>query len=137
MKTISKYKIIYADTDKMQVVYHARYFEIYERARTDFMEKFGISNIELESDGYLVPLMESGIKYIRAAKYGDISETHTTIEFPSPLKMKFNYKIFVDGILINEGFTIHTFTDEKLKPVRPPKRINEIKMRFKEDGKRD
>jgi len=37
-----RYRVIYADTDAMGIVYHARYLEMAERARNYAMEKAGI-----------------------------------------------------------------------------------------------
>jgi acyl-CoA thioester hydrolase len=38
-----KYRVLYADTDAMGVMYYANYLRIYEAARADFMRKLGFS----------------------------------------------------------------------------------------------
>lgn len=42
------YKVVYADTDAMGVVYHGRYLDIAERSRTDFILSAGIDLAKVE-----------------------------------------------------------------------------------------
>lgn len=44
------YRVIYADTDAMGVVYHARYLEMAERARNHALEKAGLKIRSLTDD---------------------------------------------------------------------------------------
>jgi acyl-CoA thioester hydrolase len=43
-----RYRVVYADTDAMGVVYHARYLDIAERSRTEFIATAGIDLGEVE-----------------------------------------------------------------------------------------
>ena len=38
-----KYRVLYADTDAMGVMYYANYLRVYEAARGEFMRKLGFS----------------------------------------------------------------------------------------------
>ena len=39
----TQYRVPYADTDKMGVVYYANYLEYFERGRTEMMRDAGLS----------------------------------------------------------------------------------------------
>lgn len=42
-------RVRYADTDQMQVVYHAKYIEYFEVGRTDAMRSLGITYKDVET----------------------------------------------------------------------------------------
>ena len=52
----------YAETDMMGIVHHSRYYPWFEVARTDFIKSTGISYSEMEQQGILLPLTETGAK---------------------------------------------------------------------------
>lgn len=45
-----RFKVVYADTDAMGVVYHGRYLDIAERSRTEFIASAGIDLAKVEAD---------------------------------------------------------------------------------------
>ena len=51
MKHESTYRVPYADTDQMKVVYYANYFIYFERSRTDMLRDLGLSYREMEERG--------------------------------------------------------------------------------------
>ena len=48
-----KYRVIYRDTDKMGVVYHANYIALYEIARNEMFRGLGIPYTDLEKMGVM------------------------------------------------------------------------------------
>lgn len=111
----------------MGVVYNGNYLAFFETGRTELMRNFGLPYVEVESAGYLLPLIDSYVKYINPAKYDDILHIKASLEMESLAKIKFNYNIFTSSSTIAEGFTRHTFVDAKtMKPVRPPKIFTDI-----------
>jgi acyl-CoA thioester hydrolase len=43
----TQYRVCYADTDQMGVVYYANYFMLFERARTELLRLNGLSFVSL------------------------------------------------------------------------------------------
>ncbi|MCX6147653.1 MAG: thioesterase family protein [Candidatus Kapabacteria bacterium] len=124
---ITQFRVRYADTDKMGVVYNGNYLSFFETGRTELMRNFGLPYVEVENAGYLLPLIDSYVKYLNPAKYDDILQIKATLEMESPAKIKFIYNIFTSTSTIAEGFTRHTFVDSNtMKPVRPPKIFTDI-----------
>ncbi len=67
------YRVSYADTDRMDRVYYANYFEICERARTEFLRSVGhpYSAIE-EEEGCFFPVRNCQARYRGYAVYDDL-----------------------------------------------------------------
>ena len=72
MKHESTYRVPYADTDQMQVVYYANYFVYFERSRTDMLRDLGVSYREMEERGFILPVAEAHCKYKNPARYDDL-----------------------------------------------------------------
>lgn len=117
-------RVRYADTDKMQFVYNGKYLEYFEVGRTELFRTLGFPYKKIESEGYQLPLVEAGIKYLLPATYDDLLEIEARVEelnVPRP-KVLYVIKNSETGKIIAEGFTTHVFikSDTK-KAVRPPK----------------
>ncbi|MFC2133294.1 acyl-CoA thioesterase [Bacteroidota bacterium] len=117
-------RVRYADTDKMQFVYNGKYFEYFEVGRTELLRSAGLAYSTVESEGYQLPLIEAGIKFLQPAYYDDMIEIEAFINDINTPKVHIQYIIRrqnTDEILA-EGFTTHIFINiDTKKATRPPK----------------
>ena len=74
------YRVPYADTDQMGVVYYANYLEYFERSRTEMLREAGLSYSEMEKMGYFLPVSEAYCKYSGSARYDDLLTFRSCIE---------------------------------------------------------
>ena len=75
-----KVKVYYEDTDAGGVVYYANYLKFLERARTEMINSFGLSNNKLLSNHKTAIIVKScDIKYIKTAKLEDKIKIHSSI----------------------------------------------------------
>ncbi|MGG5461798.1 acyl-CoA thioesterase [Clostridium sp. B9] len=113
MKSKTRLKVRYAETDAMQVVHHASYYVYFECAREDFIKQFGIEYKDMEDMGIMMPLVETQCKYIDAARYGDNLIIETEYEILSPIKVGLKYSVIRedDNKLLAIGKTMQTFVD--------------------------
>lgn len=113
-------RVRYADTDQMGIAHHARYYEWFESARTDLIRTIGISYRELEEKGFMLPVLETGCRYLQPVHYDDLLAIQCAIVFHTRLKLKISYRLYVEGdpILRSEGFTLHCFMNGEGRPVR-------------------
>ncbi|MEO6693641.1 MAG: thioesterase family protein [Ignavibacteria bacterium] len=132
MQAETEYRVLYAHTDKMGVVNNVRYFEYFEAGRNDFLRKLGYPYTELEKENYGLPVIEAHAKFISGAKYDDIIIIKTRLEQVPSVRLRIDYEIECNKIIIVTGFTIHAFVDmKKMKPVRPPlKFIETVRLKF-------
>jgi len=117
----TQFRVRYADTDKMGVVYNGNYFAFFESGRTELMRHFGLPYTKVEEHGYMLPLVDCYVKYINSAKFDDVLDINAELEYENSAILKFNYKIYCEDKLISEGYTKHVFVNSSnMKPVRPP-----------------
>lgn len=65
-------RVYFEDTDAGGVVYHSRYLNFFERARTEMLRALGVSQTELrEQHGYIWVVHEMNVKFRKAAKLDD------------------------------------------------------------------
>lgn len=121
---ITEIRVRYADTDKMQFVYNGKYLEYFEVGRTELFRSIGFPYRMIESNGYQLPLIEAGLKYLIPATYDDLLTIQATVRelYVARPKVEYVIKRKETGELIAEGFTSHVFIREDTKKaVRPPK----------------
>ena len=120
-------RVRYAETDQMQVVYHANYFIWFEVARTDLLRTLGWSYREMELSGVSLPVIEAHCEYARPARYDDEIEIRTTGRLLSPVRMEFNYEVRLttDATVAATGRTTHASVDQSGRPCRMPERVRE------------
>ncbi|MEZ0328191.1 MAG: thioesterase family protein [Dissulfuribacterales bacterium] len=117
-----QYRVIYGDTDKAGVVYHANYLRLFEMGRTEYMRaSLGLSYAELEREGIVMPVTELFIRYKAPAHYDDLLTIVTSIGDMQRFSISFNYEIHraEDARLLVKGMTKHAAIDidGRLRPV--------------------
>lgn len=91
---IFPFTIAYADTDAEGIVYHARYLEIAERARMNWLR----GRVAVDGDiGFVV--RELNIKYLQPLKVGDEFVVETQMTDVGAASVKVEQKFVKDGII--------------------------------------
>ena len=120
----------YAETDMMGVVYHGSYLPWFEIGRTTLLKENGLSYKDLEAAGYLLPVLEVAVKYLKPALYDDVVTIITTLAEKPVLRIHLSYEVRRGEELLATGQSVHAFVDRDGRPVRPPpyftKRMNEL-----------
>jgi acyl-CoA thioester hydrolase len=89
-----EFRVRYAETDQMGVVYHTNYLVWCEMGRTDFIRTCGKSYAELERAGIGLAVSELSVRYHAAAKYDDMIRVRTTLADVKSRLITFDYVIF-------------------------------------------
>jgi acyl-CoA thioester hydrolase len=115
-------RVRYAETDRMGYSYYGNYPTYYEVGRTEFIRELGLSYKQLEDDGYLLPIVNMSIKYIKPALYDDLLTVRTYYKKFHTIKVEFEYEIINQNHeLINTGQTLLAFVNSKTrKPTQAP-----------------
>lgn len=131
-KTPVRIRTIYADTDAMGIVYHTNYIRWFEIGRTELFRDLGILYAEVEKAGYNLPLTQVFCHYLLPARYDDIVEVETDIEYLKRASIKFSYLIWDEKRrnLITEGYSVHACTDNRGKIIRIPLLITDKIRQF-------
>ncbi len=113
MKELSEeieYRVLYADTDAMGVMYYANYLRIYEAGRGSLMRKIGFSFSKMEELGIVCPAINVNIEYLRFVKFDQNIKVRTTINKLPAAKLEFVQEIFdknnnlLNRAIVNLGF---------------------------------
>lgn len=130
----TKIRVRYGETDKMGYVYYGNYPLYYEVGRTELMRNFGFSYDKIEKMGIILPVKTLDVKYHKAAMYDDLLTIKTTIKELPGIRITFYYEVLNENQeLLNEGFTMLIFVDEKTRRPRkaPDELIKKLETYFK------
>lgn len=116
----SQIHVRYAETDMMGIVYHGNYLTWFEVGRTQLLRECGVVYRDLEAQGYLLPVVEVGARYLRPALYDDDITVVTTLAERPLLRIRLDYEVKRGDELLVTGFTVHGFINLQGEPVRPP-----------------
>ena len=123
-----EFRIAYADTDRMGVVYYGNYLTLFERGRTEMLRSKGFRYRDLEEKlGVFLPAMEASCEYLAPARYDDLIRIRTWVEELGGAHVVFRHEI-VDaetGSLRARGRTKHPFVNKDWRPVRVPPLIKD------------
>ncbi len=123
-----KIKVYYEDTDAGGVVYHANYLRYFERARTEFLAKGGVSIAELHRRGRFFTVVHVDIKYRRPAFLGDVLEVTTEMEEVRQASMTARQQVIKDGTVIAEAHVTVACVNEDGRPQRLPEEMRKLAL---------
>ena len=116
-------RVRYSETDQMGTFYNSRALEWFECGRTEWMRnRFGLSYAEIEARGIYLPLVEARLEFRGGARYDDLLAVSTSADLAGRARLRFDVQIHNQstGKPVVRGYTIHAFTDDTHKPIRPP-----------------
>jgi acyl-CoA thioester hydrolase len=124
---VINFRVRYAETDKMGVVYHGNYAQYFEMGRVEWLRNIGVSYKSMEENGVMLPVVSLTMNYKKPAFYDDLLRIQTEFVAQTSVKILFNYQIFNEK---NELLTIASstlvFVDMKTgRPMAPPSYITE------------
>jgi len=123
--TISHIRVRYAETDRMEVVYHSNYLVWFETARILMLDEIGIPYRDIEASGLYIPVLSANIEYKSPAYFDDRLEVHLTMREKPRARFKMHYEIVREETLLATGTTSHAFMDKNGKGLRPPEEFIE------------
>jgi acyl-CoA thioester hydrolase len=88
-----EFRVRYAETDQMGVVYHANYLVWCEMGRTDFIRRRGMSYADMERAGTLLAVSDVQARFHSAARYEELVRVRTTLAEIQSRLIVFDYLI--------------------------------------------
>jgi acyl-CoA thioester hydrolase len=112
-------RTLYADTDRSSVVYHANYLRYFELGRATLMRDAAYPYREVEDDGYVYPIIETGLTFYQPLYYDDPMWIHTRPSELERVRLKFEYVVThaETRLLICKGFTRHCALNASGRPI--------------------
>ena len=88
-----EFRVRYAETDQMGVVYHSHYLVWCEIGRTDFIRGLGTSYADMERAGIRLAVADASLRYHAAARYDDVIRVETSLADVRSRAITFDYLI--------------------------------------------
>lgn len=115
----TQFRVRYAETDQMNVVYYGNYAQYFEVGRAESIRGLGITYKQLEEFGIIMPVVEMQVKYLRSAHYDDLLTIKTTLkELPTDHKIEFHQEVYNEAEkLLTIGKVVLYFMDAATKQI--------------------
>jgi acyl-CoA thioester hydrolase len=127
------FRVRYAETDQMGVVYHANYLVWCEVGRTELMRQHGFPYAVLEAAGTRLAVAEAAVRYARAARYDDPIRVVTRMQAAQSRTVTFAYDIYREGAAALELLATATTKLVAIDLAGTPRRLPEdLLRRFRE-----
>ncbi len=120
------HRVTYADCTLGNHIYHARYLDLLEAARGEFLRALGSTVLEMQKRDCIFPLIEARLRYKYPARYDDLLTIEVWATAVEKIRLNFGHRIVnQNGRLILDAETFHVCTGLDDKPKRLPEELAE------------
>jgi acyl-CoA thioester hydrolase len=124
LKASAIVEVPFHDVDAMNVCWHGHYLKYFEIGRAALLRAFDYDYREMQASGYLWPIVEAHLKYVRPATYGQRIDVRTELlEFENRLKIGYEIVDCATGTRLTKGYTIQVAIEaatQETQFVSPP-----------------
>ena len=135
MKHCYNVRIYYQDTDAGGIVYHSKYLDFAERARSELLVDMGLSNKKLIDEGVAFVLSNASINYKSPAALDDVVRVETTVLELKNASLTMQHKFMVDDkekVVIELKLAV--INPKDLRPIRMPANVKEMFMKYQQES---
>ncbi len=117
-----KTRVYYEHTDAGGVVYHGRYVNFFDQARTEWLRYHGLEQAHMRREtGVLLVVHGINIDYLQPARLDDELQISCAVKSHSAVRVVLNQTIQVNNRLIATAeVTVVSVHDQRFKPMRFP-----------------
>ncbi len=102
------------EVDPLAVVWHGHYVKYFERARTVLMTRLGYGYLEMRDSGYLWPVVDLHIKFVKPAVLQEPLQVRAEIvEYEHRLRVKYAVRRTRTGEVLTRGHTVQVAVDAR------------------------
>jgi acyl-CoA thioester hydrolase len=117
-------EVPFHDVDAMNVAWHGHYVKYFELARCALLRRFDYDYPQMRASGYLWPIVECHLKYVRPARYGQKLRVEASlVEYENRIKIGYEIRDPETGERVTRGHTVQVAIDgatQELLLVSPP-----------------
>jgi acyl-CoA thioester hydrolase len=121
----TRFRVRYAETDQMGVVYYANYLVYMEMGRVELCRARGLRYRDMEEgDAVLLAVAEVQCRYLAPARYDEQIVVRTWVADARRRAIRFGYEIVSgeSGKVLARGETNHIFCGRDMKPKKLPEK---------------
>lgn len=117
-------EVPFHDVDALNVAWHGHYVKYFELARCALLRRFDYDYPQMQVSGYLWPIVECYLKYVRPSSYGQMLRVEATLlEYENRIKIGYLIRDARSGEKLTKGYTVQVAIDgttRALQYVSPP-----------------
>lgn len=123
-RTSAQYRVPFADTDAMGIVYHGHYLRYLELARIAWMDEHDRPYRDFVAAGFHFATTRVEVDYLRPAVFDDVLEVATWVDWVRGASLAMAYEITRAGEPIARAHTEHAFVavGGRPRPLEPEHR---------------
>jgi acyl-CoA thioester hydrolase len=131
----TRFRVRYAETDQMGVVYYANFFIWFEVGRVELLRQLGFDYKQMEiDDGCHIAVVDASCRYKSPARYDDELLLETRVLAMRRSLIKFGYRLLRPeneaATLLAEGETTHVTVDRTMHAMRLPQKYVAVLEQF-------
>ena len=130
----ARVEVLFHDVDAMNVCWHGHYLKYFESSRAAFLRMIDYDYPAMLVSGYLWPVVEAHLKYVRPAHYSQQLDVRATLlEFENRLKIGYEIVDAASGERLTKGYTVQLAVDattRELQFVAPPALIERVRAQW-------
>jgi acyl-CoA thioester hydrolase len=112
-------EIPFFDVDPMAVAWHGHYVKYFEVARCAMLRKIDYDYPKMHESGYMFPVVEIYLKYVNAARYGQVVVAAAEIlEYENRLKIGYRIRDKATGQRLTKGWSVQVAVDAKTRALQ-------------------
>jgi acyl-CoA thioester hydrolase len=105
-------EVPFHDIDLLGIAWHGHYCKYLEIARCAMLDKIGYGYMEMKATGYVWPIVDLSVRYVRPAKFGQrIRVSSELVEWEYRMKIKYRIADAETGEVLAKGHTIQAAVD--------------------------
>ncbi len=125
MTNEARFRVRYAETDKMGVVYHSNFIVWFEIGRVELLRQLGFNyrDMEIEDDCHIA-VVDVRCRYKLPARYDDEIVVRTSLKHVRESLLHFSYQVARagDNALLAEGETTHIAVNSRFEKMPLPEK---------------
>ena len=107
MKSESRVRVRYAETDAMGVAHHSSYIAWLEVARVDWLKAAGMDYRVMEREGVSLAVSKLELEYRASLYFDDELSVTASLGEARSRRVRFDYALYRDGELVAKAATLH------------------------------
>ncbi|MCF6806826.1 acyl-CoA thioesterase [Thiotrichales bacterium 19S9-12] len=114
LSLITEMEVEFYDVDSMRIVWHGNYIKYFEAARCRLLDKLGYNYLDMEHDGFIWPVVDLKVKYIKPINFKQIILVEAAIlEYENRLKVQYVIRDKLSDEKLTVGYSIQVAVDQK------------------------
>lgn len=135
MKHSYKVRVYYQDTDAGGIVYHSKYLDFAERARSELLVDMGLSNKKLIDKGVAFVLRNASIQYKSPARLDDVIEVQTSVkEIKNASLVMQHHFVVEEKEIVTIELQLAVINPLTLTPIRMTQELKDEFMRYYQEN---